>query len=90
MCQVFYLRVLPTLILFAHLPGNPAGNRQTPPMWSGYKAAGVGGRGEQCREEASQHRGGVALPSRLAFMFNSCANCRGNLASSVLNAVRCF
>lgn len=84
MCQVFYLRVLPTLILFAHLPGKSARK-----LANSIKEGGRG-RGSKLWEGSIVGAVGGAVPSRLAFMFNSCANCRGNLASSVLNAVRCF
>lgn len=87
MCQVFYLRVLPTLILFAHLPGKSG---RKPANFMQKRSGGGGKSGVECAARRPQRRGCIAVPSRLAFMFNSCANCRGNLASSVLNAVRCF
>lgn len=87
MCQVFYLRVLPTLILFAHLPGKSG---RKPANFMQKRSGGGGKSGVECAARRQHRRGCIAVPSRLAFMFNSCANCRGNLASSVLNAVRCF
>lgn len=86
MCQVFYLRVLPTLILFARRPPPAARQRiqATVPPKNYHPVALVAGGWVWLVGHTTR------VSTSLAFMFNSCTNCRGNLTSSVLNAMRCF
>lgn len=100
---MFYLRVLPTLILFAHSQSSGGAAAASSSRFSSTNAPvsafWISAPAYRMSKWASARWTvigwlggwvGGALPCQLAFMFNSCANCRGNLASSVLNTVRCF